>query len=483
MIDEPRLLKEKLAEFLGWERIKRREKVLLSASFYSLLASLLVLPARGFLPAWASPYVLLLFFFSLLAPGFFLLNRWRERDSLRAVSSLDKALRLEERAITAREILGRSAQTASEQLVLEEAVERLQALDAPSLFPRRLTWQAYSALPLFLLWFLLVWFDVGIRFENDLARKSKSMAQKVREYSSDLLEKTKSQGLPESLKVARELDQVAERGLKKEISENKLRENLAGIASRIRDMGRMAAMGSESLSTATTREGLRDLKAELDALKESMASPEMGKEGRGIDPDLLGRLANFPRLKGEVQRGLPQSERLDGKELRQFLEKLERDVARDLDRRALADAQEFIELLLEGDENQAGQKGQQLARAAKEGSAEEGERVRGKGTVPGDELGTKDRLGEAPPLAQTNVATHLKGILGEGKSGTFVFRGMPSGGRSKVAQEEVTASYRRQAEEELASERIPQELRETIRSYFLSLGMMGGGERSSGASR
>ncbi len=165
------------------------------------------------------------------------------------------------------------------------------------------------------------------------------------------------------------------------------------------------------------------------------------------------------------------------------MEKLERDVARDLDRRALADAQQFIELLLEGDENQAGQRRQQIARAAKEGSAEEGERVRGKGTLPGDELGAKDRLGEAPPSAQTNVATHLKGILGEGKSGTFVFRGMPSGGRSKVAQEEVTASYRRQAEEELASERIPQELRETIRSYFLSLGMMGGGERSTGASR
>ena len=38
-----------------------------------------------------------------------------------------------------------------------------------------------------------------------------------------------------------------------------------------------------------------------------------------------------------------------------------------------------------------------------------------------------------------------------------------------TSQDEVIASYRRQAEAELGTERIPEELKGTIRNYFLSL--------------
>jgi hypothetical protein len=50
-------------------------------------------------------------------------------------------------------------------------------------------------------------------------------------------------------------------------------------------------------------------------------------------------------------------------------------------------------------------------------------------------------------------------------------KGKPSAGKSEISQEEVAASYQRQAEAELNSERIPDALKETIKNYFLSLGM------------
>jgi hypothetical protein len=53
----------------------------------------------------------------------------------------------------------------------------------------------------------------------------------------------------------------------------------------------------------------------------------------------------------------------------------------------------------------------------------------------------------------------------------MALKGKPLPGKSEVSQEEVVASYRRQAEAELNTERVPEALKETIKHYFLSLGM------------
>jgi hypothetical protein len=50
-----------------------------------------------------------------------------------------------------------------------------------------------------------------------------------------------------------------------------------------------------------------------------------------------------------------------------------------------------------------------------------------------------------------------------------MFKGKPLPGKSTVSPSEVVASYRRQAEQELNSERVPEGLKETIKNYFLSL--------------
>jgi hypothetical protein len=62
-------------------------------------------------------------------------------------------------------------------------------------------------------------------------------------------------------------------------------------------------------------------------------------------------------------------------------------------------------------------------------------------------------------------------LLGEGNSSSLEFKSKPSARKSEVSQEEVIASYRRQAEAELNTERVPEALKETIKNYFLSLGV------------
>jgi len=60
--------------------------------------------------------------------------------------------------------------------------------------------------------------------------------------------------------------------------------------------------------------------------------------------------------------------------------------------------------------------------------------------------------------------------VGAGESSALDFKGKPTPGKSVVPPAEITASYRRQAEQELNSERVPDALKETIRNYFMSLG-------------
>ena len=63
----------------------------------------------------------------------------------------------------------------------------------------------------------------------------------------------------------------------------------------------------------------------------------------------------------------------------------------------------------------------------------------------------------------------MKGTIGEGERSATFFKAKPAPGKSRLSQEEVIASYRRQAESELDTEKIPGELKDTIRNYFLSL--------------
>jgi len=164
-------------------------------------------------------------------------------------------------------------------------------------------------------------------------------------------------------------------------------------------------------------------------------------------------------------------EKLEGKELHGLLERLEKGVIAELDRRTLLEIKEFLALLLEGIGGKEGREALQAQLQAEQGWLSETEKAKGKGSLPGDRPGTKGELSQTPPPFKAGAATQLKGLLGEGKGSSLTWRGEAQGRESQISQEEILASYRRQAEEDLASERIPEGLKETIKRYFLSLGL------------
>ena len=139
---------------------------------------------------------------------------------------------------------------------------------------------------------------------------------------------------------------------------------------------------------------------------------------------------------------------------------------------------EMLGLMIPGEEGEMaqGQRGENGVEGSEEvhqtdGGESADERRGGKlGSLPGDKPGEKS-FPTPPPSFKARAATHLKGLLGEGKRSGLALRGGTGAKQSQVPEDEVLVSYERQAEEELASEEIPEGLKEVVKKYFLSLGM------------
>ncbi|HXG51234.1 MAG TPA: hypothetical protein VNN77_07515 [candidate division Zixibacteria bacterium] len=462
-------LREKLDRLLRWERRKRREAALVAVAFYAFAGALVLLPLSflwsfGF-ERWLAPAALAL----AAAPFFVARARWSTRDSLRALRRLDLALNLEERALTAWEILARGSLRPAERLVLAEAGEKLEKADPLAVLPRQKDWKLRSLAPVAAVWLVLAW-SIGERpwgAAHDDDPRLRSRAEKLGAFARELQEKAAREGLPDSLAAGRELESLARKALQKRLDHEQFADELAAAGEKIAALSRRGGAERKFLA-AQSVEHLADLKSELEVARNLSHPPELQK-GRD-SARLLERLEGLPHLRRELERSFPGSADLDRERLRSFFERLEQELRAELDRRSLIDAERFLERLLEeprGEETQT-------AGSRREGRFS-GSGDRAHGPEPGTEPGRGENLPGPPPRLGAAGASRLTGILGEGESAGMWFPATPSGpGKAAVSREEVVASYRRQAEAELETEPVPEALKETIRNYFLSLS----GERS-----
>jgi hypothetical protein len=451
-------LKQTFSRLIAWERMKRRETLLLAALTYAFVAALLLLPARHLMPG-AMAIVVPLAAFALFAPIHLWRKRWRAADSLAAYAALDRALGLGERAVTAAEIVEREAATTAERYVLREAAEKLKSINVKALFRREWSWRALAVPALMALWLALVWLGIGVDF-GATASKPRTLAEQVKDFSAELAAKAEAQKLAESAKIASALKALADERLAGKTSEEKLGQNLAAIEKRL-DALPAQPEGELDLG-GSTREELAALKAELEAAK-----GRLRPDPRGSDKEFLDRLQSLPRAGEAMKRAGGAMENMGAGELRQLLDRLEQETAGELDRRSLADVQQFLSLLLNGGESgDARSEAQVPGRSARRGDADE--KSGGNGELPGDQPGTKS--GASPlPAPNAGPATRVPGALGDGGGSGVTWRSEAKAGASKIPERDAPASYRKQMEEELAAEKIPPALKETVKKYFLSL--------------
>ncbi len=461
------LVQAKLASLLAWERRKRWEQILCTAVGVALLSAIVLLPLHGHLPIhewrWFVPGALLL----ALAPYFFYRQRWRAQDDRRALVQLDKAMHLEERASTAWELAARAETGATAELVFKQAHDRLRTMELRTVLPRQWGWQAYAVAPLLALWLGLLWFDGDPSFMEQ-QRAPKNLAHQLREFARELQEKAKSESLRESLKAGQELEQLAQKNIAAKSDDEQLKKELAAVAQKLAAAGKSGA-DKNSFSAGESQQSLQDLKAELDAARDLLDFPDGVKGTQELPQQWMDRLASLPQVKKQLDREQQGGQGLGQNELKAFLDRLNQQATGELDRRALLDAQQFLEQLMQSGQGQKNQSNVQSAAGGEQESAGDGTREKNHSNRPGNEPGKNDGTNSLPEF-RGGAQTQVKGSLGAGDSSAVFFKGKPTPGKSELGQDdEVVANYRRQAEQELNSERVPEALKETIRNYFLSL--------------
>jgi hypothetical protein len=323
-------LEARVSLLLGWEKRKRREATLIVALFYAFLAALAVPLFVSLSPGWA--WIAPAAIFAVLTPWLLFTRRWRERDTARALAALDKTLRLDERATTAWELLRRNETKAVALLVLRQASERLESFDARAFFPRSWRWHVWVLPPLIALWLALLHFDMRFDVHGVSPRQSHSLARELREFARELQQKAQSEGLPKTLQAARELEKIAQRGMDAGTPDEALKSELAGMGKKM--AAERSGSGQLPLDLPSSRRELGDLRAELEAARESFAP------GDGEAQGWQERLAGLSQLKKQLDLQQGDAREMSRGELKALVDKLEQNVTGELDRRALAEAEE-----------------------------------------------------------------------------------------------------------------------------------------------
>lgn len=450
-------LETRVSRLLGWEKRKRLESTLVVALFYTFLAALAVplfvsLPPRW---AWLPPAVI----FAVVAPWLLFTRHWRDADTARALAALDKKLRLDERATTAWELSRRNDTKAVAQLVLRQAAEMLKSFDARALFPRSWGWHAWLLLPLFALWLALLYFDARFEMHGAVPRASATLARELREFARELQRKAQTEGLPKTLQAARDLEKTAQRGIDEGTPDEAFKSAVADARKRL--AAQRSGSGQPPFAASASRRELSDLRAELEAARESFG--EADGEAQGWQERLAGMTQLKKQLDQQQQGGARE---LSRSELKSLIDKLEQDATGELDRRALLEAEQYLKSLPERDRNRQGEP--RPGWSEERDSMAEQRYEKTPGTAPGDAPGEKGERAPAPEVRGSQRA-QVKGTIVEGERSATFFKGKPETGKSRLSQDEVVGRYQRQAEAELGTERIPEELKDTIRNYFLSL--------------
>lgn len=475
--DSRALCEDKIGRLLRWEKSKRRERILVTALFYSLLLSLAFHPMGALFPPWARPLSATPVFFFAAAVLFFLWRPWGGRDALRSVLRLDRRLGMQERALTAWEILRRQGSEPAERLVVEQAASALEPVDVRGLFQRRLSWHAFVAPPLFLLWLGVAWFGVGGDFDwFKLSRREavKTVAAKLKEFSRELGNRAEEEGLGRSLKAARLIEEVAEKGLAGKMAEAELGQSLHEAVRGLRDLGPGDPVVTRTELPAMSQKALADLRAEAEKIRDSLTRSDSTLQNGILSADVLQRLTRFTSPPGSAGDRSSGKRELDKSGALDLLQKLEQETRAELDRRALMEAQAFLLSLLDGMEGDTTTPSERKDPSM--GSDATVKDDKAPGNLPGDQPGSKPPQIQFPRF-KARAETHLKSLFNEGARAGFTVRGELPGRESQLPKEEIVTEYQRQVEGDLAATEIPQDLKETVKSYFLSLGMVREGAR------
>src|SRR5262249_2889499 len=171
--------------------------------------------------------------------------------------------------------------------------------------------------------------------------------------------------------------------------DEKFKTDLAGMQNKIATMGKSAAE-QQPLSASESQKELRDLKAELEAARDLFNNGNSTKGARKLASQRLEQLVPLPQIKKQFEREGQSGQSLSQSDLKSFLDKLGKQATRELDRRTLLDAQQFLEQLMKQGQGEKGESDVKVAGQGEQDSPDDGERKNSRRNLPGKEPGKRE---------------------------------------------------------------------------------------------
>ncbi len=441
---------EQVRRYRSRARVNRLLSHLVMGALVSLCASIVYALVGDFTALPLPPYLFIVIALACGAAAAAAAAYLSPLDTAAVLIRADKTLANGELSSTAYGLERDTDATIFRLAILEDAVRSLSAADPAQVLgkPRMRLLPCIPAALVVALFLSIVPLDLKSLFtpREPLDPEIVSLGADLESFAKKLEKKAQEEELARSLELSRELEQLGEDFQNQRIDQSEAAERLADVESRIAE-----------------EYGLK-----IQSFGDSSAQ---GKGGRGDKDSRTG-------AKGQGENGE------NGE--RQGETGGEKTPSGDRETDSLGETLDKLSQLRNGLGNQQGGEESEGLGGSGSGSgrprgSQEGDEALGQGDASGDNSskpGTtpeRDRKGPASTIDRAATGGELKADtqIGEGDSRSLLLRALPERNAAKVPEAELLGKYEKTAESALAGEEIPLGLREYIKNYFISLGMLG----------
>jgi hypothetical protein len=409
---------------------------------------------------------------SIIAGLIGLSRRTKAQESL---IRTDRELKLKERLSTAYEQLHSGTGNLYTSLLLRDADANAAGVDARRIIPFR--FKRRFALLSILLVSVIVLGGFGLprpKADPQMA----AIGEELEELGRRMMVRSEREVLPQTRRLAREIQQLGEQLQNRTTTREEASRLLARITEQAKSQQedlreRQVTPVSPPSPRSTVEDQLTRTPEDGDFRELDSVSPDQAPDLSLDEMEQGGDAGRGPSTGGADESG-------DARSLEEVQEALQ-ELAAKLD--AGADTEDSLsegrETASAGETSQAAEASEPMSSETASGSEEPGGEPASEGVDRPAPSGTPgaapapdqgDEPGRIPPTAD-GEPRELPGIVDRGESISTLIRSLPSQNRTGIPEEDVIIEYQKQAEEAIASTQLPRRLKETVRGYFLRIGM------------
>lgn len=462
-------------------RRRRAEHYGLRGAFYGALAAVLVLLVKGMLGAAAPVVAIMLVVLGAAAGVVFGLALEVPRGD--AARLADRTFGLEDRVATALEWARHADRSPLVDLLVQDAIERMERLEAREVVPRRVPREA-PLLPIPVAAAIVLALAPALPFPagrmTDFSTVSEAEAAKGRASKLQTADHTRATPVPAKAAVLNERHSGQDAPTMARAGERPALFKDTSLTGDRPDFSKFLKRGDERLKLLTQMEGLPDLRSDFTQSPYKAMARQSGALTAGKSPDQVPA----DKLR-DLLKQMEETGRRENSEAGQSAQRGLKALADGHQDKAIEAMNKALNQLRSSEEQRkgaislnGGKQGENGRRRAgsgesqEQGAPEQEEPGGGKGKLPGKGPSTQPTGHPTARLHARGVDVNLEGEQGKGRTDSLDTDTVGHGARvpSLLQSGSALDQYRKMMEDAIAREQVPRDYQPQVKEYFRALG-------------